>query len=55
MFWKKDVLFSKLNSYASAHKKTPPNRVRDVNGFVLGIVYFAIRFYFFLLSIRSAE
>lgn len=52
MLWKKDTLFTRLNSYASANKKTPPNRVRDVNGFVLGIVYAAIRFFFFLCGVR---
>lgn len=52
MFWKKDVLFAKLNNYASAHKKMPPNRVRDVNGFLLSIAYFIIRFYFFLRGVQ---
>lgn len=52
MFWKKDVLFTKLNNYASANKKAPANRVRDVNGFLLGVIYFGIRVYFFLRGVR---
>ena len=52
MFWKKDVLFNKLNRYASAHAKTSPNRVRDVNSFVLAIAYGAIRAYMFLCGVR---
>ena len=52
MFRKKDVLFTKLNNYASANKKAPANRVRDVNGFLLGIIYAAIRVYFFLRGVR---
>lgn len=52
MFWKKDVLFTKLNNYASANKKAPANRVRDVNGFLLGVIYAAIRVFFFLRGVH---
>lgn len=34
------------------NEKAQKNKVRDVNGFVLGLVYFAIRVYFFLCGVR---
>lgn len=52
MFWKKDVLFAKLNNYADKHKKNKTYKVRNMNGFVLGIVYHAMRFYFVLCGLR---
>lgn len=52
MFIKKDVLFAKLNSYAAAPKKAQPTKVRDVNGFVMGVVYYAARAYLFLCGVR---
>ena len=52
LFWKKDVLFTRLNNYASANRKMPVTRVRDVNVFVLRIVYALIRCWFFLCGVR---
>lgn len=49
---KRDVLFSKLNAYADKHKNASPNGVRETNGFVLGVVYFALRFYYFLCGVH---
>lgn len=34
------------------HKKPSKNKVRDVNGFVMTVVYYAVRVYFFLCGIR---
>ena len=52
IFWKKDVLFGKLNTYAGKHKKTAQIKVRDMNGFVLAMVYHAMNFYYALCGIR---
>ncbi len=52
MFWKKDLLFSKLNNYAGKHQKSNTVKVRDMNGPLLGLVYHVCRFYFFLCGIR---
>ena len=52
MAWKKDVLFEKVNSYADRHKKESATKVRPVNGFVMNVLYFSIRFYLFLCGIR---
>ena len=37
---------------AGPQKKGSKNKVRDVNGFVLGIVYYAMRIWFFLCGVR---
>lgn len=52
VFCKKDILFSKLNRYADMHKGASPNRVRDPNGFLMTVVYYAARAYFFLCGVR---
>ena len=52
MFWKKDVLFAKLNGYAERHKAISSNKVRPVNGFVMGVLYYAIRAYLFLCGVK---
>lgn len=51
MFWKKDLLFSKLNSYAEKHKKTPKNKVQKVNGFLMTLLYYGVRVYLFLCGV----
>ena len=51
MFWKKDRLFAKLNNYAAKSKKSS-HKVRSVNGFVMNVVYFAMRAYLFLCGVR---
>lgn len=52
LFWKKDLIFSRLNHYADTHKAASLNRVRDVNGVVMTVVYYAVRFFFFLCGVR---
>ncbi|MBR5523876.1 MAG: VTT domain-containing protein [Clostridia bacterium] len=51
MFWKKDRLFAKLNNYAEKSQKSK-HKVRSVNGFVMNVVYFAMRAYLFLCGVR---
>ncbi len=52
MFYKKDVLFAKLNSFAEHHKSTFKNKVRPVNGFMMTVLYYAVRAYLFLCGVR---
>ena len=52
MFSKRDLLFAKLNGYADKHKKGSKNAVQPVNGFIMNLLYVAIRFYLFLCGIR---
>lgn len=52
MFWKKNVLFARLNGYAERHKAVPKNKVQPVNGFVMGVLYYAIRAYLFLCGVK---
>jgi len=52
LFIKKDVLFSKLNRYADATKKIPANRVRETNGFVMTVMYYAVKLYFLLCGVK---
>ena len=52
MALKKDVLFSKLNDYADKQKNGSQNGLQKTNGFVLGVVYFALRFYYRICGVR---
>lgn len=54
VFWKKDILFDKLNHYADQHKATgrAPFKVREANGFLLTIVYYVARIYLLLCGVR---
>ena len=52
MFYKKEVLFAKLNSYAQYHKNGSAAKVRNVNGFVMNLVYYAARIYFFFCGVQ---
>ena len=52
LFWKRNVLFAKLNSYADKHKKTNQNKVRDVNGFAMAVIYQGVRLWYTLSGIR---
>lgn len=52
MFWKKDVLFAKLNGYAERNKATSQNKVKPVNSFAMSILYYAFRFYIFLCGVK---
>ena len=49
---KRELLFSKLNSFADKHKKASANTVQDVNGFLMTILYYGVRFYLFLCGVR---
>ena len=49
---KRDALFSRLNNYADKQGTRSQNGVQKTNGFVLGVVYFALRFYYFLCGVR---
>lgn len=53
LFWKKNLLFSKLNDYADKHKKTPKFKVQSVNGFVMNVVFGTVKAYFRLCGIKS--
>ena len=52
MICKRDLLFSKLNSFADKHKKASVNTVQDVNGLLMSILYYGVRFYLFLCGVR---
>lgn len=52
LFCKKDLLFAKLNGYAERHKAVPKNKVRPVNGFMMGFLYYTIRAYLFLCGVK---
>ena len=49
---KRELLFSKLNSFADKHKKASVNTVQDVNGLLMSILYYGVRFYLFLCGVR---
>ena len=49
---KKDLFFSKLNDYASKNNHSSKTAVRKTNRFVLDILYFTIRFYYFLCGVH---
>ena len=49
---RREALVSKINSYAEKHKKVSKNTVRDLNGFVMSVLYYSIKFYFFLCGVR---
>ena len=51
-FCKRDALFSKVNHFADRHKKTPGHKVQPVNGFFMGLLYWAIRFWMFLSGVK---
>ncbi len=52
VLWKKDLLFSKPNSCADTAKKVSLNRVRETNGFVMTVMYYAVRVYFMICGVR---
>lgn len=52
MICKREVLFSKLNSFAAKHKNTSAIKVQNVNGFLLTVLYYGVRFYLFLCGVR---
>ena len=52
LFFKKDVLFARLNRYAERHKVIPKNKVRPVNVFLLTVIYYATRVYLFFCGVR---
>ena len=52
LFCFKDVLLEKLNLYADKHKKPSEGRVRAVNSFLMGVLYYAVRAYLVVCGIR---
>ena len=52
MFWKREILFAKLNSYAERHKAPPKGKVRPASGFMLTVLYYCIRVYLFFSGVR---
>lgn len=52
MVLKREALFTKLNSYAEAHKKVSSKSVQPVNGFLMTVLYYSIRFYLFLCGVK---
>lgn len=52
LFWKREMLFARLNSYAERHKAPPKGKVRPVNGFLITVLYYVIRAYLFLCGVR---
>ncbi|MBE6713003.1 MAG: hypothetical protein E7580_05735 [Ruminococcaceae bacterium] len=49
---KKELLFEKMNVFADKHKKAPIGAVKRTNGFVLGVLYYSMRFYYRLCGVR---
>lgn len=49
--WKKDILFDKLHSYARGRNGAAQNKVRPVNGFLMTVLYCAVRVYLFLCGV----
>lgn len=52
VFWKRDVLFAKLNSYAEKHKKSAGTSVQPVNGLLMNVLYFGVRVYLFMCGVK---
>ena len=52
MFCKRELLFSRLNSYADSNKKTSKTKVRDASGFLMTVAYFVFRAYLFLSGVK---
>jgi len=50
--WKKDVLFDKLHSFAKRHKSVSQNKVHPVNGFLMTVLYYAVRVYLLLCGVE---
>ncbi|MBR3928457.1 MAG: VTT domain-containing protein [Clostridia bacterium] len=48
----KKRLIEKLNRYAQKHRKAADGRVREVNAFVMAVLYYSVRAYLFFLGIR---
>lgn len=52
LFLFRDRLYEKLNRYQEKHKKVSKSRVREVNGFLMGVLYYSVRIYLFFSGIR---
>ena len=52
MFTKRNALVGMLHSYADKHKKPPKNKVQEVNGFVMTVLYIGVRVYLFLCGVK---
>ena len=49
---KKDILFTRVNTYAEAHKNTSQVTAREPNRFLLGVLYHMVKTYFALCGVR---
>ncbi|MBQ9942611.1 MAG: VTT domain-containing protein, partial [Christensenellaceae bacterium] len=52
VFLKKDVLFAKLNDYADSQKMSLKNKARRPSGFIMAVVFAAIKVMFFFCGVR---
>ncbi len=52
LWLKRETLFAKVNTYAEAHKNTSQITVKEPSGFLLGILYWAVKAYFSLCGVR---
>ena len=52
MFLKRDLLFKKLNNFAARNKAQPKNKVKPVNGFLMVVLYCAVRAYLFICGVK---
>lgn len=52
LFLKREALFDWLHSYALRNKSIYKNRVRPVNGFLMHVLYYAVRAYLFLCGVK---
>lgn len=52
LFFFKGTLMNKLSQYADAHKKASEGRVREVNAFLMGVLYYAVRAFLCIWGIR---
>ena len=52
LWFKRDVLFEKLNGFAEKSKKKSENELRETNAFLLNLCYFVFYIYFRLCGVR---
>ena len=52
IFWKRNALFEKINSFASKHKKSAVHKVQPVNTFVMNTLYFGVRVWLALAGVK---
>ncbi|MBQ7045255.1 MAG: VTT domain-containing protein [Clostridia bacterium] len=52
MFIFRERLFEAVNAFAEKNSKSEPNKVRKVNGFVMGVLYVVFRIYYLLCGVH---